>query len=151
MQHTVYLLIRDFVLLTLELATVGMEVVWIDPRPGSGFLSSVARSRECQWWSDVEVWWPDNWESEQSVVAINVCCPWWLSQIWGFLVASPHPTELLPLRSGRCSRLGDVTTSKGTACMNARLPGNSPASGPDFMLVTLQLSSHLAPISPSQT
>ena len=52
-------LIIDFVLLTLELATVGMAVVWIDPRPGSGLLSSVARSGECQHGSDVEVWWPD--------------------------------------------------------------------------------------------
>ena len=39
-------LIRDFVLLTLELATVGMVVVWIDPRPGSGYLSSITRSRD---------------------------------------------------------------------------------------------------------
>ena len=89
-------LIRDFTLLTLELATVGMVVVWIDLHPGSGYLSSVARSGECQRWSNVEWWWPDNWESEQSVVAINVCCPWWRSQIWGFLVAPPTPRGIYP-------------------------------------------------------
>ena len=103
-------LIRDFVTITLELATVGMVVMWIDPRPWSGCLSSVARSGECQHWSDIEVWWPNTWVSAQSVVAINVCCPWWLSQIWGLLVASPHPTGHLPLGSGRCSRLRDVIT-----------------------------------------
>ena len=32
-------LIRDLFLLTLELATVDMVVKWIDPRPGSGYLS----------------------------------------------------------------------------------------------------------------
>ena len=103
-------LIRDFVTITLELATVGMVVMWIDPRPWSGCLSSVARSGECQHWSDIEVWWPNTWVSAQSVVAINVCCPWWLSQIWRLLVASPHPTGHLPLGWGHCSRLCDVTT-----------------------------------------
>ena len=111
-------LIRDFFLLTLELAMVDMVVKWINPRPGSRYLSLIARSRECQHWSDVEVKWPDNWESEQSVVAINVCCPRWLSQIWGFLAAFPHPTRHLPPWSGPCSRLHDVRAC-GTACMNA--------------------------------
>ena len=94
-------LIRDFVTLTLELATVR----WIIPCPGSRCLTSLARSGECQRWSDVEVWWPNNWVSAQSVVAINVCCLWWLSQIWGFLVASLPPTGHLPPRSSCCSRL----------------------------------------------
>ena len=48
-------LIRDFVTLTLELATVGMVVRWIVPRPGSRCLASLARSGECQHWSNVEV------------------------------------------------------------------------------------------------
>ena len=32
-------LIRDFFLLTLELAMLDMVVKWIDPRSGSGYLS----------------------------------------------------------------------------------------------------------------
>ena len=101
---------RDFVTLTLELATVGMVVRWIVPSPGSRCLTSLARSGECQCWSNVEVWWPNNWVSAQSVVAINVCCLWWLSQIWGLLVASLPPTGHLPPGSGRYSHLRDVTT-----------------------------------------
>ena len=108
-------LIRDFVTLTLELATVGMVVRWIVPRPGSRCLTSLARSGECQRWSNVEVWWPNNWVSAQSVVAINVCCLWWLSQIWGFLVASLPPTGHLPLGSGHCSRL--VTSQHAELCV----------------------------------
>ena len=41
-------LIRDFVTLTLELATVCMVVRWIVPCPGSRCLTSLARSGECQ-------------------------------------------------------------------------------------------------------
>ena len=107
-------LTRDFVLLILELATVGMVVVWIDPHPGSGYLSSVARSRECQRWSNVEGWWPDNWESELSVVAINVYCPRWLSQIWGFLVASPTLRGTSPL--GRAAVPAFVTSQHAEKC-----------------------------------
>ena len=108
-------LIRDFVTLTWELATVGMVVKWIVPRPRSRCLTSLARSGECQRWSNVEVWWPNNWVSAQSVVAINVCCLWWLSQIWGFLVASLPPTGHLPLGLGRCSRL--VTSQHVDLCV----------------------------------
>ena len=89
---------------------VGMVVVWIVPRPGSRCLSSVARSGECQRWSDVEVWYPNNYVSAQSVVAINVCCLWWISQIWQLLVASLPPMGHLPLGSGCCSDPHDITT-----------------------------------------
>ena len=124
-----------------------MVVVWINPHPGSDYLSSVARFGECQRWSDVEGWWPDNWESEQSVVAINVCCPRWLSQILGFLVASLHPTRHLPLRSGRCSCLRGVTAcGEQLVWMPTRLETVWPLAQ-IFMVVPLWLSSHLAPIS----
>ena len=136
-------LIRDFVTLALELAKVGMVVHWIIPRPGSRCLTSLARSGESQRWSNVEVWWPNNWVSAQSVVAINVCCLWWLSQIWGLLVASLPPTGHLPPGSGRCSRL--VTSQQQScACMNAPL-GNSLTSVSDFRVVPRRLSTHLVP------
>ena len=92
-----------------------MVVVWNDPCPGSGYLSSVARSGECQRWSNVEGWWPDNWESELSVVAINVYCPRWLSQIWGFLVASPTPRGTSPL--GRAAVPAFVTSQHAEKCV----------------------------------
>ena len=101
--------IRDFVTLTSELAMVGMVVVWYVPRPGSRCLTSLARSGECQSWSNVEVWWPNIWVSAQSVVAINVCCPWRLSQIWRLLVASLPPTGHLSPGSCRYSRPCEVT------------------------------------------
>ena len=128
---------------------VGMVVMWIDPRPGSGCLSSVPRSGECQRWSDIEVWWPNNWVSAQSNVAINICCPWWLSQIWGLLVVSPHPTGASPPGVGPLFLPSWRHSTQFSACMNVLW--NSVACVPDFMVVPIRLSTHLATISPSQT
>ena len=108
-------LFRDFVTLTLELATVGMVVRWIVPRPGSRCLTSLARSGECQRCSNVEVWRPNNRVSAKRVVAINVCCLWWLSQIWGLLIVSLPPMGHLPPWSGHCSRL--VTSQHAVLCV----------------------------------
>ena len=47
----------------------------------------------------VKDWWPNNWESAQSVVAINVCCPQWLSysRSGDFLWHSSPPRVWPPL------------------------------------------------------
>ena len=136
-------IIRDFVTLTWELAMVGMVLKWIVPRPRSRCLTSLARSGECQRWSNVEVWWPNNWVSAQSVVAINVCCLWWLSQIWGLLMASLPPRGIFSQGQAAVPALWRHNT-RSCACMNAPL-GYSVASVSDFGLVPRRLSTHLAP------
>ena len=142
-------LIRDFVTLTWELATVGMVVKWIVPRPRSRCLTSLARSGECQRWSNVEVWWPNNWVSAQSVVAINVCCLWWLSQIWGLLVASLPPTGHLPPRVGPLFPPCDVTTR---GVVRVWMP-HLDTAWPQSQILGWYLAGYLhiwRPISPSQ-
>ena len=143
-------LIRDFVLLTLELPTVGVVVVWIDPCPGSGYLSSMARFGECQGWSDVEVWWPDKLR-----IWTERCC----NQRLPPSVAQPDlgtSCSVSPPPGAPAAWVGPLFPPSW--CHNTRgnhmyeCPPAWKQSGllPCFMVVPLWKPTHLVPISPSQ-
>ena len=124
---------------------VVVVVVWYVPRPRVQALVLLGKTGECHKLIRlVKDWWPNNWESAQSVVAINICCPLWLGQIWGLLVASLPPRGISPC-VGPCSCLRDVTHTRSCACMNAPL-GNSLVLVLRYREAPYWLSPHLEPI-----